>query len=399
MDILQLLNMLLIFFIIVIVVLLIIYALIVFSNRSKEKKIKQKMTNGKAENTNTEKDTKTTSTGEIQKVNIKEFLQFDEIKDNMIIRKDGKQYVMVIECQGINYDLASEQEKISIEEGFLQFLNTLRYPIQFYVQTRSLNLKEIISQYKEKVEKINNDIRKIDVKIQEAKIKGNEDLIDQLLFEKRRQENVLAYGLDISNYVERIMMNKKILQQNTYLVLSYYAAEIGSLENYSKEEIDSMCFSELYTRCQTSIRALASCGVTGSILDSEGLAELLYIAYNRDDAETMQLSSAIDAGYDALYSTSKDVLDKKKKILDEQIEDEAADLAAQTIVDVEEKIQKENRKKRVREEALKMVKDYKDQIDKEVYEETVKELTADEENKTEESKKNTVRRKPKTSAQ
>ena len=38
-------------------------------------------------------------------------LDFDEIKDDMIIRKNGQQYIMVIQCKGINYDLLSEEEK------------------------------------------------------------------------------------------------------------------------------------------------------------------------------------------------------------------------------------------------------------------------------------------------
>jgi hypothetical protein len=38
----------------------------------------------------------------------------------------------------------SEKEKIAVEEGFVQFLNTLRFPVQIYVQSRTLNLKDII---------------------------------------------------------------------------------------------------------------------------------------------------------------------------------------------------------------------------------------------------------------
>lgn len=37
------------------------------------------------------------------------------------------------------------------------------------------------------------------------------------------------------------------------------------------------------------LRAIGSAGVTGRILDSEELAELLYVAYNRDDANLLPL--------------------------------------------------------------------------------------------------------------
>ena len=34
-----------------------------------------------------------------------DFMEFDKIEDNMIVQKNGTRYVMVVECQGINYDL------------------------------------------------------------------------------------------------------------------------------------------------------------------------------------------------------------------------------------------------------------------------------------------------------
>ena len=84
-------------------------------------------------------------------------LLISELRDNVVIMKDGS-FRAVIACKSINFDLMSEQEKISVEEGFVQFLNTLRYPVQIYVQSRTLNLKDIISEYKERIEVVQNDI-------------------------------------------------------------------------------------------------------------------------------------------------------------------------------------------------------------------------------------------------
>ena len=67
------------------------------------------------------------------------FMEFDKVEDNMIVQKGGKRYIMVIECQGINYDLMSQAEKVGVEAGFVQFLNTLSHPIQIYTQTRKIN--------------------------------------------------------------------------------------------------------------------------------------------------------------------------------------------------------------------------------------------------------------------
>ena len=45
-----------------------------------------------------------------------DFMDFEKVENNMIIQKNGK-YLMVVECQGINYDLMSEMEKVAVEQG------------------------------------------------------------------------------------------------------------------------------------------------------------------------------------------------------------------------------------------------------------------------------------------
>ena len=187
------------------------------------------------------------------------FLAFDEIVDSMIVRKNGTQYVMVIQCKGINFDLLGEEEKLAVENGFTQFLNTLRFPVQLYIQTRSLNLKDSIEQYSEKVNEVKDDIVKLDAQIRREKANGRLDLVRRLEFDRRRKLNILEYGMDITKYVARMSQNRNVLQQNTYVVVSYYTAEFGGeIENYSREEINNIAFSELYTRAQTLIRTLSS---------------------------------------------------------------------------------------------------------------------------------------------
>ena len=43
---------------------------------------------------------------------VMDFMEFDRVEDNMIIEKNGSKFIMIIECQGINYDLMSEVEKM-----------------------------------------------------------------------------------------------------------------------------------------------------------------------------------------------------------------------------------------------------------------------------------------------
>ena len=335
--------------------------------------------------------------GVLTRESIKDFMEFDEVVDNMIVRKNNSQYVMVLQCNGVNYDLMSEQEKISVEAGFVQFLNTLRFPIQLYVQSRTLNLVDIIAEYKGRIEELNYEIQKIDIKIDEAVKKGNRALKEKLEFEKRRKINILEYGISITDYVEKLGSNKNILQQRTYVVVSYYAAEIGvGTDKYSKEELYNMCFSELYTRCQNIASALGTSQVTCKILDSEELAELLYIAYNRDESEVLQLSKMVNAQYDSLYSSGKDVLDKKKEKLDREINLEAIDIATASLLKADKLRQIElldkqlEKNRRVEEKALELLDAYEDQLDERVYEIAKDEVknTMKKKNEEEEAKEN-----------
>ena len=370
-----------------IIVFIMIALVCVYLYLMKPKKVKQeKETDTMIEDTSKDNKKKIDQnygkfTGNLTRESIFEFMEFDEIVDNMIVRKNGTQYVMILQCNGVNYDLMSEQEKISVEEGFVQFLNTLRFPIQLYIQSRTLNLRDIIEEYKSRVDNLTIEIDKLDAKIAQAQTQGNKALKEKLEFEKRRKINILEYGINITDYVEKLSSNKNVLQQRTYVVVSYYSAEIGGgLDKYSKEEIYNMCFSELYTRCQNIASALGTSQITSSILDSEELAELLYIAYNRDEAELLQLSKALDAQYDALYSTGKDVLQKKQEKLDQEINIAAIDMATDSILKADRQKQIEDlelaisKEEKIKQKANELLDTYENQLDPRVYQLAKKEV-------------------------
>ena len=366
MNIVTILQIILAILVFIIFCLIAIYCLVMYTNKRKEEEPEEEVV---------EEEGLGTFRG-LTKESIYKFMEFDEVKDSMIIRKNRTQYVMVVQCQGVNYDLMSEEEKMAVEEGFVQFLNTLRFPIQLYVQTRSLNLKDIIDEYKEKVSEIAVDIEKINARIANAKAKGNDRLRQKLEFEKLRKTRVLDYGVDISDYVGRMSLNKNILQQKTYVVLSYYSSEFSGAGECTQDELDNMAFSELYTRVQSVIHALQASGVNGKILDSENLAELLYVAYNRDDSELVQFSKALDTQYDALYSSGKDVLEKRKEKLDAIVNEEAIELATDSIIKADKyrQIDKLKKAQMVKEKANEIIDDYKDQMDPIIYEGAKKEI-------------------------
>lgn len=269
---------------------------------------------------------------QLDRKSVFDFMEFDKIEDNMIIQKNGKRFIMAIECQGVNYDLMSGVGKTGVEEGFVQFLNTLRFPIQLYVQTRTVNLESSINTYKKRVDQVESNLFRMTQQYNEMAESGQytKEQLSKAFYEVTKQRNLYEYGKDIIYDTEKMSLNKNILNKKYYIIISYSPNESGT-DEFDSQEIQGMAFSELYTRAQSVIRTLSACSVNGKILNSTELSELLYIAYNRDESETFDLKKAIKGDYDALYSTAPDVLEKRIKELDKEIEQKAMDKVTEEV--------------------------------------------------------------------
>ena len=280
------------------------------------------------------KENENVDTNGIYNINsIMNFMEFEKVEDNMIIQKNGK-YLMVIECQGINFDLMSEMEMTSVEQGFIEFLNTLKYEIQIYVQTRTVNLEQSLQEYKLKFRDIEDKYnvlqnKYLQMKEAEPGIYSEKDIY-KAYTEFVRQRNKYEYTKDIIADTEKNSLNSNVLHKKYYIIIAYYEDEVNT-QNYSKDEIQNMIFNELYTRARSIMRTLTRCEVNTKILDSRALVELLYNAYNREDADVFSAKMAMNAGFDALYSTAPDVLDKRMKLINKQIEDEGLKVANEAI--------------------------------------------------------------------
>ncbi len=386
----QLLTYLLFLMIFILTVLIVVF----FAVKIKEnKKKKDEQAKELAETSDNPLGSNTATKG-YNKQSISKFMEFDKIEDNMIVQKNGNRYLMVIECQGVNYDLMSDMEQTAVEEGFLQFLNSLRYPIQIYVQTRTVNLENSISNYNKRVNEIENELRRKEVEYDSNRQSGlfSKEELKAQFYEITKQRNLYEYGKDIIYNTQQMSLNKNVLNKQYYIITSYYPSELGN-SNFDKEELKNIAFSELYTRCQSMIGALYSTGVTGRILDSNSLVELLYMAYNRDEAEVFGLDKALAAGYDELYSTAPEVIEKKIAAMDREIEEKAV-LKAEDVV---EKVRTE-REKKLEERKLKMddlidemakliIKENEAYLGKEVVQESIEELSGIRQKRKEEREK------------
>lgn len=351
----------------------------------------------------------TKQTSQYTKLSVFDFMEFDKIEDNMIVQNGGKRYLMVVSCEGINYDLMSEVEKTSVEAGFVQFLNTLRHPIQLYTQTRTINISSSIENYTKKIEEIKQQLDKKQMEYNKMLQTGSysSDTIKELRIEIARLQNLYDYGKDVTQNIEKMSLNKNVLKKHYYIVIPYNTADLGN-EMLNDEEKKQMVFSELYTRAQALIRTLFACSMKCKVMDSYELAELLYVAYNRDESEVYGIERALKAGYTELYSTAPDVLDKKMIALNRAIEEKAVEMAKNHVDEIRTEKQKAVKNKEetfddlVEQMAKAILKENERYIGKDVAEEAINRVNGKkqkkEENANDKEEKKRTRRTTKTNA-
>ena len=328
------------------------------------------------------------------------FMEFDTVEDNMIVQDNGKRYLMVIECKGVNYDLLSGVEKNSVEQGFINFLNALKFEIQLYVQTRKVNLRQSTMQYRERLKAIEMDMMEEEQKYAVMQRQGGytkDDILKELK-EITKKRNLYEYAKDVIENTEQMSQDSDLTTKSYYIVVPYYTDEITSAGDYNKREIGSMAFSELYTRAQSLVNTLSECDVRGRILTSQELVELLFISYNREQRDTYDFEEYMSqSGFDSFYSVTEDVLQKRMAAINEEIERKGNERAIEAYRRTNKRIETirkaaEDREKRMQEYidkyANQLVDSRKGVLGESIVEKTKQELkTMEQEDKEKEERK------------
>lgn len=181
-----------------------------------------------------------------------EFLPFKNIRDG-VIDMGGHDYRLVIECSSTNYNLKTDTEREMIELSFQKLLNSLTFPITMFIQTKVLDNTKILSQMEEEIKTV---------------IKQHPQMEDY----------ALNYFEEMSNLSDYIGNNK---QKKKYIIVPYN--EATTLGKLSEEEKYEYSIKELQQRGLILVDMLAGMGIKGTVLDTKGLAELVYSTYHKDN--------------------------------------------------------------------------------------------------------------------
>jgi len=92
-----------------------------------------------------------------------DFVSIRDIKDNVIIQKNGAMR-MVLLASSINFALKSVDEQRGILLQFQNFLNTLDFDLQIYIQSRRLNIEPYLELLQGLEGKQDNDLMRIQIR-------------------------------------------------------------------------------------------------------------------------------------------------------------------------------------------------------------------------------------------
>jgi hypothetical protein len=200
------------------------------------------------------------------------YLDIAEIRDNMVILKDGTVRAVLL-VSSINFALKSGEEQEAIISAYMTFLNSLEYPIQIVIQSRKMNIDTYIDRLK--------------------------------AFQKKTENDLLRNQIDdYRNFILELVDLGQIMQKSFYVIVPYdpltnkrknfwtrfsEALSPASAAKLNRKQLADR-IEQLSRRVSITQGQLNSMGLASAPLDTQGLIELYYTVYNPDLFDTEKLS-------------------------------------------------------------------------------------------------------------
>lgn len=193
------------------------------------------------------------------------FVPLRDIKDGVVILKNG-QMNMVVLASSINFALKSVDEQEAILRQFQSFLNTIDFSIQFYIQSRRLNIEPYLKVLSEREEKQDNDLMRIQLREYMQFVRTFTTEVDVMT---KNFFIVVPYTPVSANIQSNLGNFKELLggQKNVYF----------DDKNFAEHRL------QLEQRVALVEQGLSAVGVRTIVLKDEELVELYYHIFNPGD--------------------------------------------------------------------------------------------------------------------
>lgn len=198
------------------------------------------------------------------KATTQDFASVRDIRDNVVIQKNG-QMSMVLLASSINFALKSLDEQKAVLLQFQQFLNTLDFTLQIFIQSRRLNIEPYLTLLTTLEEKQDNDLMRIQLR-------------EYMEFIRTFTEDVDVMSKNFFVVVPYTPSNLNLAKGITNL----FSPGSGSRATPNASQFEEHRI-QLEQRAGMVTEGLARVGVRTITLQKDDLVELFYHLYNPGD--------------------------------------------------------------------------------------------------------------------
>jgi len=200
------------------------------------------------------------------------YLDIAEIKEDLVVMKDGTIRAVLL-VSSINFALKSVDEQNAIVQAYMQFLNSLDFPIQIVIQSRRMNIDDYLRKLGEAEKVQENELLK-------RQISDYRDFIKWLVEtgDIMQKKFFVVVPLDPTTDKQRGFFDRlqSILVPSATIRLSD--------EKFKKNK------ELLMLRVNTVIAGLSSMSLSAVVLDTQSLIELFYTVYNPELFENQRMT-------------------------------------------------------------------------------------------------------------
>lgn len=100
---------------------------------------------------------------ETKRASTQDFVPIRDVRNNVVVLKNG-QLVTILIASSINFALKSVDEQRAILQQFQSFLNTVDFSLQFYTQSRRLDIEPYLQKLQSREAQQDNDLMRIQLR-------------------------------------------------------------------------------------------------------------------------------------------------------------------------------------------------------------------------------------------
>lgn len=202
---------------------------------------------------------------------INELLGYLKVSRNLIWLPNNY-VVAVLKCDKVNYALDSLEEQAIVDQALIRWLTAMEGDVSWYLQSRRLDLSSKMEEYDRMIEVFRYE---------------NPKLAD--------------YGRGLKEYL-RYWQRFERYEVHRYLLIKKQIPE--KLLGLEQEELEERIWADMERRANSHKAALERIGVRSTILNDQGIKEMMYFALNRGLISNTRYAAMVSAEHASIYSTT-----------------------------------------------------------------------------------------------